>query len=112
MYSVPLSSMDLPPTSLLLHPYGVSNRLDRNAVRSKFVRIQIYLILFDEPSQARHLGHSFDTRKLIAKIPVLQTSELREIISGIFIHECVLKYPSDSRGIGPEDRSHALRQAT
>ena len=51
-----------PPDIVVAHADRVSNRLHRNAVRGKFVRVQIDLILLNESSQARHLSDSFDAR--------------------------------------------------
>ena len=101
-----------PSDIVVAHADRVSNGLDRNAVRGKFVRIQIDLILLDEASQARHLSDSFDARQLIAQIPVLQTSELREIVFAALFHQRVLKHPADSGGIGSQDRRHTLRKAS
>ena len=100
-----------PSDVVVAHADRVSNGFNRNAVRGKFVRIQIDLILLDETSQARHLGDPFNTRQLIAKIPILQTSELREIVFAALFHQRVLKHPADSGGIRPQDRRHPLWKA-
>ena len=75
--------------------------------------VQLDLVLLHEPADRGDLGDAFDSRKLVADVPILDGAEFRKVVAavggfpGIDI-EVILIDPAEPRGIGAELRGDAL----
>ena len=54
--------------------------VDRDVVGLQPVRIHVHLVLLAEPADGRHLGHAGHRLQVIAQIPVLQRTQVRQAV--------------------------------
>ena len=87
---------------------GLSHSGNRNAVGAEPVRIDGDLVLAHEAADARHLGHAPHARQLVLEEPVLDRTQLAEVVPvrPESVHEC----PTHTRGVRAECRRDARRQ--
>ena len=73
-------------------------------------RVDLHLILLHHAAHRRHFGNVRDGFQLVFQEPVLQRTQLGEIVLSAFVHQRVLKDPADASGIRANLRTDALRQ--
>src|SRR5260221_271621 len=57
---------------LIAHPDRINDISDRNVVSQELIRIEIDLVLFDEPADWRDLGDTFHRLKSVPDVPILE----------------------------------------
>ena len=90
-------------------PYGVIDVDERDPVGSQLVGMNVDLVLPHVTADAGDLADAFDGIELVAKIPVLDGTQLGEVEA--FPLDGVPIDLTQRRGVGPEHRRHAARQA-
>ncbi len=85
------------------------HRVQIDAEGVQAVRVDADLVLLDEAADAGHLGDARRLRQLKAQVPVLQRTQLSQIVS--VAAQRVLIDPTDTARIGTERRCHSGRQA-
>ena len=96
----------LPADVVVAHLHGVDDVANRHVEGGKLVGVDVYLVLPDEAADGRDLGHAGHRVQLIAHKPVLNRPQCSEVLSLAF--QRVPEDLPDRRGVGAEDRSHAL----
>ena len=89
----------------------IGNLPRRDAVALELRRIEVDLVLLDEPPDRGDLGDTVHPLKPVAKRPVLKGPELLEIAVTGGVHERVFENPSDTRRVGADFWRDPLRQA-
>src|SRR6266545_2158494 len=82
----------------------------RDVVSDQRVWIEIDLVLLDETANRRDFRDAFHRRKRVTQIPILNGTQLSEIVFSGVIDECVFVNPAYACGVGTDRRVHALRQ--
>ena len=83
--------------------------LQRDVVGLQFIGIHHDLVLFDKTADGSDLRHTFDTGQLIAQEPVLDRTQLRQIVPVAL--KGVGVYPSHPGGIRPQSGVDAIGQS-
>src|SRR5882757_4548053 len=83
---------------------------ERDSVSAKFVRVHVHLILANESANRGYLGHSWNSFKLIAQIPILKAAQVSQTTLMAVVHERVFIDPSCACRIRADDRMHARGQ--
>ncbi len=84
---------------------------DRDAIGLQLHRVYVDLVLAHEPAEGRHFGHPRNGLKLITQEPILDGTELSQIVFAATVFEHVLEYPADTSRVGAKFGANALRQA-
>ena len=77
---------------------------------SSFVGIDVDLVLLLKSADRSHLGHAGHGLELVAKIPVLERSQLGQVVLAGLVHQGILIDPADARGVRAQFRADAFRQ--
>src|SRR5574338_170498 len=92
------------------HLDGAHDIAQRNAVGDKRVWIEIHLVLSYEAADRRDFGHAFYRRERVTEVPILNRTQLGEIMFPGVVNERVFVNPPYTRGVGADDRIYALGQ--
>ena len=79
-------------------------------VGQELVRIKADLVLLDIAADARHLAHPFHRGQFVAQIPVLDGTQLGEVVFAAGVLEGVFIDPADAGGVRPQARSDPGRE--
>src|SRR5260370_21438669 len=82
---------------------GIDDIADGYVIDNKLVGIEIDLVLFDEPADRGDFGDTSDGFERVAKVPVLECSELGEVVLSAVIDERIFEDPPKSGSV----RHHA-----
>ena len=104
----PVFFHDIPADVAVGEGYGADNRLDRHPVGKQFHRVQVNLVLLDEPTHRRHFGHPWDGFQGRAQVPVLERPQFGQVV-GFALQDVPVDMP-DPGAVGTEDGSDAPRQ--
>src|SRR5207253_4861930 len=92
------------------------NRVDdfaeRDVVGNESVWIEIDLVLLHEAANRRDFGDTFHRGERITQIPILNGTQLREIVLPAVVNQRVFVNPTDTSGVRANDRVHTFRQRT
>ncbi len=78
---------------------GVRNLFDGYLVGLETVRIEIDLILLHEPAHRRDLGNSVHALEPVAEVPILERSDLGEVVPARRVDQGILEHPSHAGGV-------------
>src|SRR5262249_35713633 len=68
----------------------------RHAIALELRRIEVRLVLLDEPTDRRDLGDTVDALQPVTQGPILERAELLEIVVTGGVHEGVFEHPADA----------------
>ena len=74
--------------------------VDGHAVSAELVRIHVDLVLLHKSADGCHFRNARDALQEITHVPVVERSQLSEIVRAGFIDERVLKSPPDTGCVG------------
>ena len=74
------------------------------------IGVHFHLILLDVAADGSNLGYTLHGLQRITEVPVLNGSELRQIVLARFVYQRIFIHPADARGIRPQRGIHADRQ--
>ena len=95
--------LEQPPFDVVVAgPDGVDDVLHAEVVGRQARRIEVDLVLLDEPADAGDLGHARHGRQPVAQIPVLEAAKLRERVTAALVDQGVLEHPPDAGGVGAD----------
>src|SRR5258707_14428763 len=77
------------------HP--VDNGRERYAISEEFVRIKLHLILAHKAANRGHFGHARHSFELVAKMPVLKTSQVGKAVFATVIDQRIFVDPTGTR---------------
>ncbi len=75
------------------------DRGKRDSVGAKLVRVQIDLVLLDEPADRRHFRYSRNGFELVAEVPILNAAQVGKTALVAAVHKDVLVDPARPRGV-------------
>ena len=82
------------------------------AVSRQLEGVEHDLVLLDHAADRRHFGNVGQALQFELEEPVLQRAQLGQVVLARPVHQRVLEDPAHARGIGPERRFRAGRQAS
>src|SRR6266404_4710474 len=85
--------------------------VDGDAERAHEIGIEHHLILLDQATDTGNFGDIRHALQLVLQEPILQSTQLRDVVFPAVIDECVLIDPADARAIGPQRRLCGRRQS-
>ncbi len=94
---------------VVAHLDGLDDILDTDPEGRQLVRIDVDLVLLDEPANAGDFSHAGYRRQPVAEVPVLKAAQIRQAVPARFVHQCVFEHPADASGIRPDDRVGVFR---
>ncbi len=68
-------------------------------MRLQPIRVQVYLVLLSETAYGRYLGHAGNGLEVVAQIPILVRTEVRQAVPPGSIHQHVLENPAQAGGV-------------
>jgi hypothetical protein len=83
---------------------------ERDVVGDESVWIEIDLVLLYEAADRRYFRHAFYRRKRVTQIPILNGTQLRQIMLSAIVNQRVFVNPSDTRRVRADHWVHAIRQ--
>ena len=101
---------DLSAHVAVAHLDGGYHIRERNVVGHERVRIEIDLVLLHEATDGRDFRHAFHRFQRIAQVPVLQRTQLGEIVFAGVVHEGVFIDPAHAGRIRANHRIDAFGQ--
>src|SRR5206468_7515128 len=90
----------------------VDDLAERNVVGNESVWIEIDLVLLHETANRRDFGDTFHRGERVTQIPILNGTQLREIVLPAVVNQRVFVNPTDTSGVRTNDRVHTFRQRT
>ena len=75
------------------------------------VGIHHHLVLLHHAADGGHLGHARHRLQFELEEPVLQGTQLRQVVLARAVHQGVVVHPADAGSVRPEAGTHPLRQA-
>ena len=109
-YSVVATSKVLSADIGVAHFDRVDDLAERDVVGDELVWIEIDLVLLYETADGRDFGDAFHRLQRITQIPILNGTQLRQIMFPALINQRVFVNPADAGRVGPDHRVHAFRQ--
>src|SRR5437899_240403 len=94
------------------HLNRVDDFAERDVVGNESVWIEIDLVLLHETANRRDFGDTFHRGERVTQIPILNGTQLREIVLPAVINERVFVNPTDTGRVRANDRVHTFRQRT
>ena len=85
-------------------------RREWNVVSAKFVRVQIHLVLANEPSDGSDFSNARDGFELIPQIPVLKAAQICEAVLVGAVNDRVFIHPARSGCVRTDHRRYVFRQ--
>ena len=95
---------------LVAAAYRLHHAAHRDAVRPQTVRVEVHLVLARVTADWRNLGHARHRPEVITQVPILIRAQIGEAVLARGVHQGVLIYPPQTRGIGAELGCHPFRQ--
>src|SRR5205823_12225208 len=81
---------------------------ERDVICDERVWIEIDLVLLYETADRRDFRDTFHRRKCVTQIPILNGTQLRQVMLAGVIDQRVFVNPSDTRRVGADDRVYTL----
>ena len=81
-----------------------------NAEASQLHRVEHHLVLLDHAADAGDLGNAGQALELVAQEPVLERSQLREIVPAGAVDQRILVHPANAGRVGPDRASRGFGQ--
>src|SRR5947208_6518796 len=82
----------------------------RNVVSDQRVGIEIDLVLLHEPTDRRDFRHAFHGCERIPEVPILNGTQLCEVMLSVIVNERVFVNPADARCVRANNRIHPFGQ--
>src|SRR5438552_18422700 len=96
----------------IAHLDRVDHVAERDVVSNESVWVEIDLVLLHETANRRDFGDTFHRGERVTQIPILNGTQLREIVLPAVVNQRVFVNPTDTGGVRANDRVHTFRQRT
>src|SRR5437867_13018650 len=89
---------------------GADHLAERDVVGNESVWIEIDLVLLHEAANRRDFGDTFHRGERVTQIPILNGTQLREIVLPAVVNQRVFIDPTDTGRVRADDRIYTLWQ--